>query len=84
MINVDDWSWGDLNTHRLWLVLKFDPNKHEFHATVFDADGVSGEHVSETPKDAVRVAHYRQRQNQVKAGYYDQRRDLKGLHDDTT
>ncbi len=61
----EQWDWNYLDTHSVWLTLKFDPARHEFHATVFDADGVSGEHISIDPKDAAMVAHYRQRQNRV-------------------
>lgn len=79
MIDPKNWSWRDLDTHMLWMTLKFDPNKHEFHAVVFDADGVSGEHVADNPVDACAIAQYRQQQNQIVAGRYEQRRDLKGM-----
>jgi len=61
----EQWDWSYLDTHMVWMTMKFDPTRHEFHATVFDEEGVSGEGISETAKDSAMMAHYRQRQNRI-------------------
>lgn len=76
--DIKVWGWGELAIHDVWMTLTFDPVKGRFHAVISDHEGVSGEHVADTPVNAASVAHYRQKQNRI---LYDrdhsQRRDLK-------
>lgn len=62
------WGWGELAIHHVWLELKYDPEAdpfHSWHATVFDADGVSGVAYDKTAIDAAAIAHSNQKFNRM-------------------